>query len=177
MKLGELIFSPIEVDDQRVSRNISLRAYESRIADDVFVAEINPDLADTVSFCEEYEISLDISTNCLIIEARRADKIWYSACLILASDMADVNGVIRKVLGARKTSFAPKDIALQLTGMEYGGITPIGLPADWAIYIDEAVMNHETVVVGGGLRGSKIAINTSALAKLPNVQILDIKRV
>jgi len=176
MKLGHLTFKPIKVDDELVPKTIALRAHENGIADDVFVVGINPDLADTALFCKEYRVSLDISTNCLIIEATRADKTWYSACLILASDMADVNGIIRKALGARKASFAPKDTALRLTGMEYGGITPVGLPTDWAIYIDEAVMDRDVVVIGGGFRRSKIAINTRALAKLPNAQTLDIKR-
>jgi len=176
MNLGNLTFKPIQVDDELVSKSVFVQAYKSGISNDVFVAEINPDLADTASFCEHYEVDLGISTNCLIIEAKRAERTWYSACLVLASDAADVNGVIRRTLGARKTSFAPKDIALKLTGMEYGGITPIGLPEDWPIYIDESVMNQELVVIGGGLRGSKLAVRTNALLGLPNVQVLDIKR-
>jgi prolyl-tRNA editing enzyme YbaK/EbsC (Cys-tRNA(Pro) deacylase) len=176
MKLGKLTFNPIQDDDGLVSKSISSRAYESNISDNVFVAEINPEFADTASFCEHYEVDLGISTNCLIIEAKRADKTWYSACLVLATDMADVNGIVRRALGARKTSFASKDTALELTGMEYGGITPIGLPANWSIYVDEFVMNQEVVVIGGGLRGSKIAVETRALLQLPNVHVLNIKR-
>ena len=177
MKLGKLIFNPIQADDEFVSKTISAQALKTGVASDVYVAEINPDLADTASFCEYYEVDLGISTNCLIIEAKRADKNWYSACLVLASDMADVNGIVRRALGARKTSFASKDIALELTGMEYGGITPIGLPDDWPMYIDESVMNQEVVVIGGGLLSSKIAVSTNALLKLPNAHVLDIKRV
>lgn len=176
MKLGSLTFNPIQINDQLVSSSVSLRAYECGMSDGVFVAKTDPEFADTASFCERYQVDLAVSTNCLIIEAKRADKTWYGACLVLASDMADVNGIIRKALGARKTSFAPKDITLGLTHMEYGGITPIGLPAEWPIYIDDAVMNHEAVVLGGGLRRSKLAVKTAALLRLPNAQVLDIKR-
>ena len=176
MILGELTFNPIPANDARVSESVSLRAYECNISDKVFVAEIDPEIADTAAFCEYYKIDLGISTNCLIIEAKRADKTWYAACLVLAIDMVDVNGIVRKALGARKTSFASKDSALKLTGMEYGGITPIGLPSDWPIYIDESVMNQAVVVVGGGLRSSKVAVQTSALTQLPNAHVLDIKR-
>lgn len=177
MNLGKLTFNPIKADDQLVTKSVASRAYESGIANDVFVAEIDAELSDTAIFCKEYEVDLGITTNCLIIEARRADKTWYAACLVLGTDMADVNGVIRKTLGARKTTFASKDTALELTGMEYGGITPIGLPEDWPIYIDEAVANQEVVVIGSGIRGSKIAVKTGALSRLPNAQVLDIKRV
>jgi prolyl-tRNA editing enzyme YbaK/EbsC (Cys-tRNA(Pro) deacylase) len=31
------------------------------------------------------------------------------------------------------------DTAIELTGMEYGGINPIGLPPEWPILIDKAV--------------------------------------
>ena len=39
----------------------------------------------------------------------------------------------------RKCSFLPMDRAVELTGMEYGGITPIGLPADWPVFVDSRV--------------------------------------
>jgi hypothetical protein len=55
--------------------------------------------------------------------ARRAEREWFAACLVLATTRADVNGIVRKHLGARKISFAPMDNAVSLTGMEYGGIT------------------------------------------------------
>jgi prolyl-tRNA editing enzyme YbaK/EbsC (Cys-tRNA(Pro) deacylase) len=40
--------------------------------------------------------------------------------------------------------------------MEYGGITPLGLPAGWPILIDQAVAQTDTVVIGLGLRRSKL---------------------
>lgn len=176
MNIGTLSFHPIEANDPLATPSVSSRAFESAIADDVFVVAVDPEFSDTTIFCEHYQVDPGATTNCLVVEARRGEKTWYSVCLILASDSADVNGVIRKTLGARKVSFAPKDVALELTGMEYGGITPIGLPAEWSIYIDESIMNKEFIVIGGGVRGSKVAIRPAALLKLPNVQVLDIKR-
>ena len=58
--------------------------------------------------------------------------------MILATTRADVNGVVRRRLDVRKASFAPMDEAVALTGMEYGGITPIGLPKDWPVLVDAA---------------------------------------
>jgi hypothetical protein len=48
--------------------------------------------------------------------------------MVLATDRADVNRTVRKHLDVRKISFASMDEAVSRTGMEYGGITPIGLP-------------------------------------------------
>lgn len=176
MQLGKLTFNPIKLNDALVSKGLADTAYASNIPDSVYVAEIDDDLADTEVFCEQYGIELALSTNCLIVEAKRGDRVWYAACLILATDMADVNGAIRRHIDARKVSFASKDTALRLTHMEYGGITPIGLPDDWVILVDEAVLRNEVVVIGGGLRRSKIAVKTSALLKLGNVEVVDIKK-
>jgi prolyl-tRNA editing enzyme YbaK/EbsC (Cys-tRNA(Pro) deacylase) len=90
--------------------------------------------------------------------------------------MIDVNGKVRRLLDARKISFAPKDIALGLTGMEYGGITPLGLPESWPILADERILTHDHIVLGSGIRESKILTSTKVLASLPNVQVLDITK-
>lgn len=141
---------------------------------DVLVSEIDASLADTAAFCEAYDIGLDVSANCVVVEARRADKTWYAACLILATDRADINGVVRRHLGASKISFAPMDTALLLTKMEYGGINPIGLPEDWQLIVDEAITQKERVIIGSGIRGSKLLVPGGIFAKLPNASVLDI---
>jgi prolyl-tRNA editing enzyme YbaK/EbsC (Cys-tRNA(Pro) deacylase) len=92
--------------------------------------------------------------------------------MVLATMRADVNGVIRRELDVRKCSFAPMDEAVALTGMEYGGITPIGLPEDWPILVDDAVVEAGDVVVGSGLRGSKILLPAAELLTLPNARQL-----
>jgi prolyl-tRNA editing enzyme YbaK/EbsC (Cys-tRNA(Pro) deacylase) len=142
-------------------------------AAEVRAAAIDPDLADTAAFCEKYEIALDVSANCVVIAGRRGDTTTYAACMVLATTRADVNGVVRKLLGARKASFAPMDDAVGLTGMEYGGITPVGLPPEWPILVDAAVASTDHVVIGSGLRRSKLWLPGAALGELPNAQVVD----
>ena len=139
----------------------------------VLAAPIDPDLADTAAFCEHYGIEPADSANCVVIAGRRGEHTRYAACLVLATTRADVNGVVRRRLDARKASFAPMDDAVALTGMEYGGITPIGLPADWPVLIDRAVLDRDVVVIGSGLRRSKIALPSAALAELPGAEVID----
>ena len=95
---------------------------------DIGVAEIDPALADTAAFCERYEVALTESANCVVVAGRRDGQTRLAACMVLATTRADVNGLARRELDVRKASFAPMDQAVELTGMEYGGITPIGLP-------------------------------------------------
>jgi prolyl-tRNA editing enzyme YbaK/EbsC (Cys-tRNA(Pro) deacylase) len=139
----------------------------------VEVAPIDPGLADTAAFCAAYGVGPDISANCVVIAGRRGDETRYAACVVLATTRADVNGVVRRLLDARKASFAPMDDAVALTGMEYGGITPIGLPADWALYIDARIPELDRAIVGSGIRASKIELPGSVLAALPNAQVIE----
>jgi prolyl-tRNA editing enzyme YbaK/EbsC (Cys-tRNA(Pro) deacylase) len=139
----------------------------------VVVAPIDPDLADTAAFCARYAVELADSANCVIIAGRRGETTSYAACVVLATTRADVNGVVRRRLGARKASFAPVADAVELTGMEFGGITPVGLPGAWPVLVDAAVLERDVVVIGSGLRRSKLALPPDALRELPNIEVLD----
>ncbi len=142
-------------------------------AAEIDVVEIDPTLSDTASFCERYGVSPEQAANCVILEARRSERRWFAACVILGSTRADVNGAARKFLDARRASFAPMTEAVALTGMEYGAITPLGLPADWPILVDARVASPEAVVIGSGIRKSKLVISGRLLATLPNVSVLE----
>lgn len=136
------------------------------------VAEIDPELADTAAFCERYGVSMEESANCVIVAGRRGGETTLAACVLLATSRADVNGLIRRHLGVRKASFAPAGVAVAATGMEYGGITPVGLPDSWPLLIDAAVAAAPRVVVGSGLRRSKLSVPGAALAALTGAEVL-----
>jgi prolyl-tRNA editing enzyme YbaK/EbsC (Cys-tRNA(Pro) deacylase) len=139
----------------------------------VLVAEIDPDLADTAAFCARYDVPLDISANCVVLAAKREGLRQLAACVVLATTRADVNGVARRTLDARKASFAPMDAAVAETGMEYGGITPVGLPPAWPLLVDDLVAATDRVVVGSGVRRSKLLLPGPVVAGLPGAVVLE----
>ena len=149
----------------------ALRA-DPAIAGRVAVAEIDPDLADTAAFCETYGVRLDRSANCVVLAAKRSGTTQLAACMVLATTRADVNGLARKTLEARKASFASMDVAVAETGMEYGGITPLGLPGGWPILVDAAVAACPDAVIGSGVRRSKLLLPGEVLAGLPDAMVL-----
>jgi prolyl-tRNA editing enzyme YbaK/EbsC (Cys-tRNA(Pro) deacylase) len=138
----------------------------------VLVAPIDPELADTAAFCDAYGVGRDVSANCVVVSGKREGELRYAACVVLATTRADVNGTVRKLMDVRKASFAPMAEAVSLTGMEYGGITPIGLPPQWPVYVDAAIVDLPAVVVGSGIRGSKVVLPGAALAGLPTAQVI-----
>lgn len=173
MKLGTLEFQPVEDNKNLVSKPTSV-AIEAQNLQGVLVSEIDASLSDTAAFCEHYQIGMEDGANCVIVEAKRADKVWYAACLIQGTNRIDVNGVVRKELDARKISFAAMDTAVKLSGMEYGAINPIGLPADWPILVDEGVAKLEHAIIGSGIRGSKLLVSGKLLTSLPNTKVLNL---
>ena len=141
--------------------------------DAVGVAEIDPALADTAAFCAHYGIAEADSANCVVVKGKRAGEVRFAACVVLATTRADVNGIVRRRLDVRSASFAPMAEAVALTRMEYGGITPIGLPEDWPVLVDAAVAASPGVVVGAGIRGAKLFLPGAVLAALPRAEVVD----
>lgn len=145
----------------------------SRVAG-VEVAEIDPDLADTAALVAAYDdVTLAESANCVVVLGRRGGAERLAACLVLATTRVDVNGIVRRHLDVRKISFASMDRAVAETGMEYGGITPVGLPGGWPLLVDPAVVAAPRIIIGSGLRRSKLVLPGAAVADLPGVQVLD----
>ncbi|WP_216210790.1 YbaK/EbsC family protein [Amycolatopsis aidingensis] len=141
-------------------------------AEDVGVVEIDPELADTAEFCAAYGSTLSASANCVVVAGKRGGELRYAAAMILATTRADVNNVLRRRLDVRKASFAAMDEAVRLTGMAYGGITPLGLPDGWPVLVDEAVAAAPELVIGSGLRGSKLLVTGELLAGLPGAEVV-----
>lgn len=139
----------------------------------VTVAEIDPGLADTAAFCERYRVSPAESANCVVISGRRGGEVRFAACVVLATTRADVNGTARRELDVRKASFAAMEVAVAETGMEYGGITPVGLPDGWPLLVDAQVAAAPQVIIGSGVRRSKLLLPGAALTRLPGAQVID----
>ena len=131
----------------------------------------DPDLADTAVFCAHYGVALENSANAILLRSRTGAK-KFVVCVLLATDRLNTNHTVRKKMGARKVSFASADETREMTGMEIGGVTPLALPRDLPIWIDDAVMQCEFVVLGGGNRGCKIKLDPRALLRQPGVEIV-----
>lgn len=138
-----------------------------------WVAEVDPALSDTAAFCAAYEVSPAQSANCVVVTGKREGEQRWAAAVVLATTRADVNGAIRRRIDVRKISFASREEAIERTGMEYGGITPIGLPAGWPVLIDAAVVAAGPVIIGSGIRASKIAIDGADLARIPGAEVIE----
>ena len=150
-----------------------LAALRGGVAPGALAGPIDPQLSDTAAFCAAYDVGLEQSANCVVLSGKREGQERWAAVVVLASTRADINSVARRRMDVRKVSFAPMDVTASLTGMEYGGVTPIGLPLGWPILLDAAVVAAGPVIIGSGTRAAKIALDGASLADLPGAVVVE----
>lgn len=132
----------------------------------------DPELADTAAFCEAYGIDPSDSANTILVASKRpAGRV--AACLVLATHRLDVNHAVRAEMDVKKLSFASPELTMELTSMQVGGVTVFGLPPDMPVLVDSAVMDRQSIVLGGGNRNSKLKITPASLQALPTVRVVE----
>ena len=132
----------------------------------------DPALADTAAFCAAYSFEMGDSANTIVVVGKSEPR-QYAACLVLATHRLDVNRAVRAKFGRGKASFASAEETREITGMAIGGVTPFGLPAGLAIWVDAAVMARPRIVLGGGNRSWKVLAPPDILLRLPNVDVVE----
>jgi prolyl-tRNA editing enzyme YbaK/EbsC (Cys-tRNA(Pro) deacylase) len=173
LRLGGLVAGPVLDRMDLVAPPVAatLDAWEG--ADRVGVVEIDPDLADTAALAAAYDLPMPSNGNCVVVAGRRAGEERVAACVVPAHTRADVNNLVKRRLDVRKASFLSTERAVAETGMEYGGITPIGLPQGWRVLVDFSLLAHPVVVIGSGLRRSKLLLSGATLAALPHAEVVE----
>jgi prolyl-tRNA editing enzyme YbaK/EbsC (Cys-tRNA(Pro) deacylase) len=141
-------------------------------ADQVGVVEIDPAMADTATLTAAYDLPLEASGNCVVVGGRRSGEERVAACVVRADTRADVNNLVKRRLDVRKATFLAMEEAVARTGMEYGGITPVGLPDEWRLFVDAGLLEAPTVILGSGLRRSKLLLPGPLLAELPRAEVV-----
>lgn len=170
--LGRLASLPVSSHPELLAPPVFAALTGWPCTDEVAVVEIDPELADTAAMSEAYDLPLDTGANCVVVMGKRAGEERIAACLVRADTRADVNNVVKRLLDVRKASFLAHDRAVEETSMEYGGITPIGLPSGWRLLVDVAVLDIDVAVIGSGVRRSKILLPGRLAAELPGAEVI-----
>jgi prolyl-tRNA editing enzyme YbaK/EbsC (Cys-tRNA(Pro) deacylase) len=155
-----------------------VRAHRAVIADlerlalEYEVMECDPELADTAQFCEAYGVALEESANAILVASKKPEGL-HAVCVALAHTRLDVNGAVRRRLGARKVSFAPAELTRDLTGQDIGGVTIFGLPDGLAVWLDARVLSCDRIVVGAGSRSAKIRLDPTQLVGVDRYEFVE----
>ncbi|UFU04343.1 hypothetical protein LQF12_07120 [Ruania suaedae] len=177
MRLGTLEWSPALDHPDLLAAPVhqALLAWAQHAPDavgQVLVTPIDPEQADTADMSAAYDLPLEASANCVLVAGKRNGEERLAAAIVRATTRADVNSTIKRLLDVRKASFLPAERAVSDAGMEYGGITPIGLPDQYRVLLD-ARTTTGPAIIGSGIRGSKILLPGEVLAELPGAELVD----
>jgi prolyl-tRNA editing enzyme YbaK/EbsC (Cys-tRNA(Pro) deacylase) len=172
-RLGSLTSLPAAEHPELLADPVAAALAGWPSASEVAVVEIDPGLADTAAMTEAYDVPLTASANCVVVSGRRDGVERVAACVVRADTRADVNNLVKRTLDVRKASFLAMDRAVEESGMEYGGITPVGLPQGWRLLVDAACLDIEVAVVGSGVRRSKLLLPGHRLADLPGAEVVE----
>jgi prolyl-tRNA editing enzyme YbaK/EbsC (Cys-tRNA(Pro) deacylase) len=140
---------------------------------DLWVAEIDPNFSGGTEFCDRYGFKHTEGANCVVVEGQRGAASTFAAVVVPVGTRTDFNSAVRKRLGARRVSIGSLETVLAETGMEYGSITPVGLPSSWRVLVDAVVASAARVVIGSGLKHSKLSVPGAALLELEGSELVE----
>jgi prolyl-tRNA editing enzyme YbaK/EbsC (Cys-tRNA(Pro) deacylase) len=171
-RIGTLVSQPWQSDPDLLAAPVARSLAGWPAADRVGVVAIDPAVADTAAMSEAYDLPMTVGANCVVVAGRRDGEERVAACVVRADTRADVNNRVKRLLDVRKASFLGMDRAVAESGMEYGGITPLGLPAHWRVLVDEAALAIEVAIIGSGVRRSKLLVPGQLLGELPGAEVV-----
>lgn len=165
-----LDFQPIKNHPELVSDSVYKIAHN---LSGVLVGEIDPQYMNGAALSEHYDVGLEDGANCIVVYGKRGGNKTMAAVVIPVGYRADLKGLVSQRLGVKSVSMAPLETVIEETDMEYGSITPLGLPQSYSILIDSRLMEKETIIIGGGKQISKLRVPTLLFKQIPNTEIVD----
>ena len=141
--------------------------------DELEIFECLDEFSDTQNFSNHYGFDIEDACNAILLKSKKPKEFFAMFC-VLGSSRLDVNHKAKAAIESKKVSFASKEEAESVTSQIYGGISPLGLPEEIKIFVDQNVLNRNKVFIGAGNRVSKFFLSPETLIKLTNATVLDL---
>lgn len=156
---------------EQLGAHLPAHVVEQMPAHGVTVFSVADDASDTAEFSARYGFGLEDCANTIVIRYKKGGGEHYAALVSLGSRRLDINGAVKAALGAQRLSFAKREQAVEHSGMEFGAITAFGLPDDWRIIVDAAVLERDQIVMGAGVRTAKLLLAPDVLRQWPRCEV------
>jgi prolyl-tRNA editing enzyme YbaK/EbsC (Cys-tRNA(Pro) deacylase) len=150
---------------EQLGAHLPAHVVEQLPAHGVTVFSVTDDASDTAAFSARYGFGLEDCANTIVIRYKKEGGEHYAAVVSLGSLRLDINGAVKAALGAQRLSFAKREAAVEHSGMEFG------LPDDWRILVDAAVMERTQIVMGAGVRAAKLLLAPDVLRQWPRCEV------
>lgn len=78
--------------------------------------------------------------------------------------------------GDKRVEMVPQREVLDLTGYLRGAVTPLGIPRNYPVFIEETAMLWETIGISAGARGMELTLAPDDLIRITAAKVVDIAR-
>ena len=83
--------------------------------------------------------------------------------ILIAGDKQISWKELRHMVGRSRLTLASPEEVYAITGYKIGTVSPLGIPENIPVYIDQSVITQDRISIGSGTRGKAILLNTTTL--------------
>ncbi len=105
----------------------------------------------------------------------RGDRTGPMLVLAPAGTEIDLRALAR-YSGDKRVEMAPQREVWELTGYVRGAVTPLGIPHNYPVYIEETAMLWEQIGISAGAKGIELILAPGDLVRITSAQMADIAR-
>lgn len=169
----KLDFQPIINHPDLVHDSMYKFMEKHHLIDQFKVARIDPKYANDPRLDDVYEVDPYLRLKCIVFMGVRRKVDKYAAVVVQNPYKVDSGSLLHHAMDVSKVSFGNLDDVIKQTDMEFGSITPVGVPEFYQILIDSRVKKIPDVILGSGQVNSKLMTTLQALESLPNARYVD----
>ena len=137
------------------------------------VFEFSPDIHSAVGVAEAAGIPPELVYKTLVVTRDQGKPLL---AIIPGPALLDLKALAGTVC-EKKLTMAAHAEAEKLTGLKVGGISALALTQKrWAVVIDSAALDHETILVSAGQRGLNLKVPVDGLMRVVNAKAAAIAR-
>lgn len=96
-------------------------------------------------------------------------------CVVSIDDELDLKKAA-KAAGVKNVEMIHVKDLLKLVGYERGSVSPVGVKKNKGIFLDDEVLNHETIEISGGMMGIGLKVNVQELVSYLGARVTNIRK-
>ena len=105
----------------------------------------------------------------------RGDRSGPMLILAPAGTEVDLRAMAR-YSGDKRVEMVPQREVLDLTGYVRGAVTPLGIPRNYPVFIEETAILWETIGISAGAKGMELTLAPEDLVAITSAELVDIAR-
>lgn len=97
--------------------------------------------------------------------------------LVLAPAGTEINlRALARHSGDKRVELALQREVLELTGYERGAVTPLAIPKEYPVFIEETAILWDTIGISAGAKGMELILSPHDLVRITSATLVDIAR-